>query len=564
MPLSFDELQQKAQKEWEAFQRAAPSTRILVGTATCGRAAGAQNVVEAFRKALAQEGIHALIHEVGCLGPCYAEPIVDIIKAGHPRITYGNITPEIVPQLVRDYLINDNPRADMALGIHGDGKIDGIPNLFEIPFFKLQMRIALRNSGIIDPINIYHYIANGGYSGLKKALEMTSEQVVAEVQKSGLRGRGGAAFPTGQKWQFLLGAPGPTKYILCNCEEGDPGAFNDKAILESDPHTLLEGMVIAGYATKATNGYVFIRYEHREVIRRTQMAINQMREFGLLGSNILGTSFGFDISIALTGESYVSGEETALMEAIEGKRAMPRPRPPFPAQVGLWRKPSNINNVKTLSYVPEILRRGGEWYAGIGTERSKGTAIVCLSGNINRPGLAEVPMGTSLKSAIEEIGGGAPNGKQIKLLQTGGPLGGIISASQIEVPLDFDAMAGKGAILGSGGIIVADERTCVVELLKILCTFIYEESCGKCFPCRIGTAHILDLVKDITEGRGRPGDTERLLAMGETLTSSLCGHGQLTISPIRSAINYFGDEFKAHIEEKRCPAGVCKALGRQG
>ena len=561
---TFEEIKKEALADWEMVQRA-EKPQIFVGTATCGRAAGAVQVLEAIRSELERHRIEASIHEVGCIGLCYADVLVDIIKDGYPRISYKNITPELVPQLIEDCLVKDGLRTDLALGYIGEASsaqpVQGIPKLFELPEMARQVRIAMRNCGIIAPGNILHYVANDGYSGLRRALfEMSPEEVVEEVIKSGLRGRGGAAFMTGQKWKFLASAPGPVKYILNNAEEGDPGAFNDKGLLESDPHTVLEGMIINGYATSATKGYVFIRCVHRDVIRKTQKAIEQAREYGFLGQDILGASFSFEIEIALTGESYVAGEETALMEAIEGKRAMPRYRPPFPAQVGLWGKPSNINNVKTFAYVPSILAKGGDWYAGIGTETSKGTAIICLTGNVAKPGMVEVPFGLTLRQVINLLGGGVSNGKEIKLLQTGGPLGGFLGASELDVTIDFDEMASKGAILGSGGIIVADETACAVEMTKVLADFNNDESCGKCFPCRLGTKHMLELLDNMTKGEGQPGDVERMLAMGETMLSSLCGHGQLSVNPIKSAVKYFQDEIEAHIREKRCPAGRCELL----
>ena len=562
MTSTFTDLQAKAKTGWEALLKGEPP-RILVGTATCGRAAGGLQVLEALAEALAQAGIEAEVHQVGCIGLCYAEVLVDIIKPGRPRISYSNVTPDMARQLVEDYLVKDDPRPDLALGTLGEGTVDGIPNLFDLPDLKPQVRVAMRNCGIIDPCEIDHYLANGGYSGLARCLsELTPEEALEEVTKSGLRGRGGAAFPAAMKWKFLAGAPGPMKYILCNAEEGDPGAFNDKGLLESDPQTVLEGMTIAGYVTGAPKGYVFIRCVHREVIRRTQVAIDQAKEYGLLGDRILGSDFSFEIVVSLTGESYVSGEETALMESIEGKRAMPRYRPPFPAQVGLWGKPSNINNVKTYAYVPEILARGGDWYAGIGTEKSKGTAIVCLTGNVARPQMAEVPFGITLRQVIDEIAGGVSPGKEIKLLQTGGPLGGFLGPSELDVILDFDEMASKGAILGSGGIIVGDENSCAVEMAMVLADFNNEESCGKCFPCRLGTKHILDMLRNMTLGKAKEGDVERMQAMGDTLLTSLCGHGQLSVNPINSAVKYFEEELKAHIIDKRCPAGRCRALAQ--
>ena len=560
MASTFSELQDRAKGQWEALLKGEPP-RIFVGTATCGRAAGGLEVVEALREALSDRNIEAEIHQVGCIGLCYAEVLVDIIKPGRSRISYRNVTPDIARQLVEDYLVNDNPRPDLAIGILGEGSVDGIPKLFDLPDLKPQVRVAMRNCGIIDPGRIDHYLANGGYAGLARCLfELTPEETLEEVVKSGLRGRGGAAFPTGMKWKFLAGSSDPVKYILNNAEEGDPGAFNDKGLLESDPHTVLEGMIIAGYATGATKGYLFIRCVHREVIRRAQVAIDQAKECGLLGKKILGSDCDFDIVISRTGESYVSGEETALMESIEGKRAMPRSRPPFPAQVGLWGKPSNVNNVKTYAYVPEILAKGGEWYAGIGTKKSKGTAIVCLTGNVARPQMAEVPFGLTLRQVIDDISGGVSPGKEIKLLQTGGPLGGFLGPSDLDVTLDFDEMASKGAILGSGGIIVGDENSCAVEMAMVLADFNNEESCGKCFPCRLGTKHMLDMLENMTQGKAREGDVDRMLAMGETMLTSLCGHGQLSVNPIKSAVKYFHEELEAHIVHKRCPAGRCEAL----
>ena len=387
---------------------------------------------------------------------------------------------------------------------------------------------------------------------------MTPEETLEQVNVSGLRGRGGAAFPTAVKWGFLARSSEPVKYILCNCEEGDPGAFNDKGILEGDPHTLLEGMALAGYATGSNYGYVFIRHGHDGPIDRTRRAVEQAREMGFIGDDIFGTGYNFQIEVSLTGDSYVSGEETALMESIEGNRAMPRFRPPFPAQVGLFGKPSNINNVKTLSYVPEIIGKGGEYFAGIGQERSKGTAILCLSGNLCYTGMVEVPLGVTLREVIYEVAGGVPNGKALKLLQTGGPLGGVLSADQLDIPLDFEAMARAGAILGSGGIIAADEDTCAVDLTRSLIAFCQFESCGKCFPCRLGMTHLLEMLERICRFESGPRDLDLMRQVGSNMqASSLCGHGQLGFNPVSSALKYFGDEFEAHMVERRCPTGSC-------
>ncbi|MCL0044334.1 SLBB domain-containing protein [Dehalococcoidia bacterium] len=536
--------------------------RIRVGSAMCGQAVGANALVKAFKEELETQGIDGIVTEVGCLGICYAEPLVDIQIPHTSRMFYGNVTLDQVPTLVHSSLISRDHTVHPPMAMLGDESWPGIPHLGSLEMMAGQVRIALRNAGHIDPLSLHEYIATGGYAGLDKALSgMTPQEVTEEVITSGLRGRGGAAFQTGRKWQFLMDSTEPIKYILCNCEEGDPGAFNDKGILESDPHTLVEGMILAGYATGASNGVVFIRHGHDGPIDRTNAAIRQGYESGLLGSNILGSHFSFDAEVSLVGESYVSGEETALMESIEGKRAMPRYRPPFPAAVGVWGKPSNINNVKTLAYVPEIISNGGAWFANIGTEGSKGTAILCLSGNVLRPGMIEVPMGMTLRKAIEELGGGVRGGRQLKLLQTGGPLGGVLSADMIDIPLDFDAMAKAGAILGSGGIIVADESACAVDLTRLLVAFCQYESCGKCFPCRLGTTHLLEILERICSFESRSGDMQMMRSVGTNMAAgSLCGHGQLGFNPVQSALTCFADEFTAHMDDKQCPANVCSGV----
>ncbi len=554
----YQELREDAGRRWKPLV-SGERPWIRVGTAMCGHAAGAFQVLDALKSELAARKIDAVVDEVGCIGLCYAEPLLDVLKSGKPRVFFRNVSPADIPALVESYIVGEDIPTDKVLGYLGDTPLDGIQDLASLPAMKLQRRIALRNAGDIAPNDIYQYIANGGYAALNKALfEMEPAQVIKEITDSGLRGRGGAAFPTGVKLGFLVRSPGPTKYILCNCEEGDPGAYNDKGILESDPHTLLEGMAVAGYGTGATNGFVFIRHGHDGPISRTEEAIRQAYELGLLGKNILGSGYSFDVEVSLTGESYVAGEETALMDSIEGKRAMPRPRPPFPAAVGVWGRPSNINNVKTLAYIPEIIAKGGEWFSSIGVNKSKGTAIICLSGNVTYPGLYEVPMGLTLGQVIDEIGGGVPGGKALKLLQTGGPLGGVLGADGAGITLDFEEMAEAGAILGSGGIIVADEDTCAVDLTRVLVAFCQYESCGKCFPCRLGTSHLLEIVERIARFEGRPEDLQLMTQIGSNMTAgSLCGHGQLGFNPISSAFKFFEDDFKAHLEEKRCPTGSC-------
>ena len=554
---TFIELKEQADHEW-ANLVSGRKPWIRVGTAMCGHAAGAFGVVAALREGLNKRGIDAVVDEVGCLGICYAEPLVDILKTSGSRVFFNNVVPSEVPALIDEYLIEGRVPMHKALGHIGNEGIDGLPSLETFPGIQLQHRIALRNAGHISPTSVYHYIANGGYEGLRKALsEMESEEVLKTVTDSGLRGRGGAAFPTGVKWGFLVKASGP-KYILVNCEEGDPGAYNDKGILESDPFTLLEGLTIAGYATGATNGIVFIRHGHDGPIDRTEKAISQAYKVGLLGENILGSEFSFEIEVSLTGESYVAGEETALMDSIEGKRAMPRSRPPFPAAAGVWGKPSNINNVKTISYVPEIISKGSKWFSSIGVNKSTGTAIICLNGNIKYPGLYEVPFGITLGQIIDDLGGGVPDGKKLKMLQTGGPLGGVLGPDSLDITLDFEEMAAAGAILGSGGIIVADEDTCAVDLTRVLVAFCQYESCGKCFPCRLGTTHLLEFVERIARFEGRPDDLKLMESVGKTMQAgSLCGHGQLGFNPIKSALQHFEADFRSHLEEKRCPTGSC-------
>ena len=557
--MNFEELKNQADEKWNQLNDS-PTPVIRVGTAMCGHASGAFRVIQSLKTLLSEKKIDAIIEEVGCIGLCYAEPLIDIKKQGKSRLFFNNVSVNNIEQIVEEYLVNNEIKNASTLGYLGkEGAVFNEPDLNTLPGIALQERIALRNAGHTAPGDIFQYIANGGYSGLNKALStMEPSDVIEEVKNSGLRGRGGAAFPTGIKWSFLVGSPGPTKYILCNCEEGDPGAFNDKGILESDPHTLLEGLLIAGYATGASNGIVFIRHGHDGPINRTEEAIKQAKKLGILGKDIFGSGFDFDIEVSLTGESYVAGEETALMEAVEGKRSMPRYRPPFPAAFGVWGKPSNINNVKSLSYAPEIVSKGADWFSSIGVNKSTGTAIVCLSGDVNQPGLYEVPMGLTLKQVINDLGGGMKKNQTLKLLQTGGPLGGVLGPDSTDIHIDFDEMRAAGAIFGSGGIIVGSNKVCAVDLTRILVAFCQFESCGKCFPCRLGMEHLLEIVERISNFESQPGDMDLMKSVGGTMESgSLCGHGQLGFGPIRSAITHFEEDFRLHIEEAICPTGSC-------
>jgi len=565
MTEAFKHMEQRAVQEWAAFEKPVQRPQIVVGMGIHGAAAGAPEVIQAIEEALKRGQIEADVHTSGGLGLDYAEVIVSIIKPGKPRAFFGNVTPDLVPGLIEGFVVGDTmPTEVMFLGATGDLDGTGLQNLFDRDEFSLQRRVATQNCGITDPTNLWHYIANGGYAALDKALSgMEPEAVIAEVEKSNLRGRGGAAFPAAMKWKFLIGAPGPPKYHLCNAEEGDSGAFNDKHLLESDPFRVIEGITIGGYATKAGEGkgFIFIRTGWDLPITRVQKALDLAYENGLLGKDILGSGFDFDIEISLTGESYVSGEETALMEAVEGKRAMPRYKPPFPAAAGVWQKPSNINNVKTYSYVPSIIANGGDWFAGIGTERSKGTALACLSGWIKRPGLYEVPFGVTLRQVIEDLGGGVPDGKQLKFIQTGGPLGGFLPSSALDMPIDFDAMIAAGAMFGSGGIIVGDERDSVVEIAAVLGEFNAEESCGKCFPCRLGTRQIANILERLHRKEATRKELSTALTIGETMKSALCAHGHLAENPIKSGYRYFEDEFEEALSESAGTEGLGAEAG---
>jgi len=560
--MTFDEIRSRAISEWEALEHS-DKPRILIGAATCGRAAGAMAVLEAINRELDGHNIEAIVTQVGCIGLCYAEPLVDIIKPNRPRICYANVTPEIVAQIIGDYLINDNPRPDLALGTIGEDGVEGIPKLFELPMLKPQVRIALRNCGFIDPENINHYIARGGYSGLIKALSMAPEKVIEEVKKSGLRGRGGAGFPTGVKWGLCRKSPGTIKYVICNADEGDPGAFMNRSLLEGDPHAVLEGILIGAYAIGAGEGYIYIRAEYPLAIDRLKLALSQMADYGLLGDNILGSNFSFQLKIKQGAGAFVCGEETALMASIEGKRGMPRSRPPFPAQAGLWGKPTNINNVETWGSVSAILQKGAEWYAGYGSERSKGTKTFSLAGKIVRTGLIEVPMGIPLQEIIYGIGGGILDSKRFKAVQTGGPSGGCLPGSLLNLPVDYESLTQAGSIMGSGGMVVMDEDTCMVDVAHYFISFTQAESCGKCVPCRLGTKQMLDILEDITNGKGKLEDIDLLLNLSEQVKAgSLCGLGQTAPNPVLTTIRYFRNEYEEHIKRHYCQAAVCEGLVR--
>lgn len=534
--------------------------QVLVCGGTGCTSSHSLKVIEQLEQSFKELGIDdVLIVKTGCFGLCALGPIMIVYPEG---VFYSQMTPEHAKTVAEKHLVKGGEIVKELLyteTVHEDGSV--IP-FAEIPFYKHQMRIALRNCGVIAAEDIDEALAAGDYQALKKVLfEMTPDEVIAEVKASGLRGRGGAGFPTGLKWQFSKEAPGDVKYICCNADEGDPGAFMDRSVLEGDPHTVLEAMTIAGYTVGAHEGYIYVRAEYPIAVDRLNIAIAQAREAGLLGKNILGSGFDFDIFVRLGAGAFVCGEETALMTSIEGHRGEPRPRPPFSAQCGLFQKPTVLNNVETWANIAPIINNGAKWFADIGTEKSKGTKVFALGGKIHNVGLVEVPMGTTLKTIIEDIGGGIPEGKAFKAAQTGGPSGGCIPASYIDVCMDFDNLVAIGSMMGSGGLIVMDEETCMVDIAKFYLEFTADESCGKCTPCRIGTKRMLELLTKITEGNGEPEDLANIKEIADHMkSSSLCALGQSAPNPILSTLAHFEDEYKAHIYEKRCPAGVCKSL----
>ncbi|MGE5252351.1 MAG: NADH-quinone oxidoreductase subunit NuoF [Planctomycetaceae bacterium] len=525
------------------------------------RAFGAVEIRDAFKRSVGGNGLSgkADIVETGCHGFCARAPVAAIDPYG---FFYQQISPKDVPLIVEQSLGEGKPVEKILYKHPQEGR--PIPLEKDVPFYREQMKIVLRNCGQIDPTRMEDYLAREGYLGIAKVLSsMKPEEVIEEVVRSGLRGRGGAGFPTGNKWKFARGAKGDEKYVVCNADEGDPGAFMDRAVLEGDPHTVLEGMLIAAYAIGAQHGYIYVRAEYPIAVTHVKKAVADARDLGLLGKNILGTGFDFDVKIKEGAGAFVCGEETALIASIEGRRGMPRTRPPFPAVAGLWGKPTNINNVETFANIPPIIHKGGGWYASLGTEKSKGTKIFALAGKINNTGLVEVPMGITLEKIIFDVGGGIPGGKKFKAAQTGGPSGGCIPASLVNLPIDYDSLTAAGAIMGSGGLIILDENTCMVDLAKFFLTFTQNESCGRCVPCRLGTKRMLEILQRITEGKGEPADLEMLRELAPMVKdASLCGLGQTAPNPVLTTLNYFLDEYKAHIEEKRCPAGVCKALIR--
>lgn len=534
-------------------------SHVLVCGGTGCNSSGSLKVIEAFKKNIASEGLEeeVAVVETGCHGLCEMGPVVVIYP---DAVFYARVTVEDVAEIVSEHLLKGRVVERL---VYEEAKTEGaIKSLADTVFYSKQVRVALRNCGIINPEEIDEYIGTGGYEALGKVLtSMTPDEVIQTVLDSGLRGRGGAGFPTGLKWKLCAPNVSDKKYVCCNADEGDPGAFMDRSVLEGDPHAVLEAMAIAGYAIGSDQGYIYVRTEYPIAVERLKIAIKQAREYGLLGKNIFGTDFSFDIDLRLGAGAFVCGEETALMTSIEGKRGEPRPRPPFPSVKGLFGKPSILNNVETYANIPQIIVNGAEWFASMGTEKSKGTKVFALGGKIRNTGLVEIPMGTPLRTIIEDIGGGCPNGKKFKAVQTGGPSGGCIPAEYIDIPVDYENLASIGCIVGSGGMIVMDEDNCMVDIAKFFLEFTVDESCGKCTACRIGTRRMLEILNRISEGKADMDDLTKLEELCFYVKSnSLCALGQTAPNPVLSTLKYFRDEYIAHIADKRCPAGVCKAL----
>lgn len=565
------------------INRKSDNIRIVVGMATCGIAAGAKPVIDAIIDEISKNNIRNVkVVMTGCIGICRLEPIVEVYSGNGDRVTYVRMTDDKARQVVTEHIIKGKPCFQYTIGAVENGNsadaeaesqpVDaadgqnhsGKMSIVESTFFKKQVRLALKNCGIINPESIDEYVAYDGYKALWEVLtSMSPQDVIDTIKKSGLRGRGGGGFSTGLKWELASKSEDNQKYVCCNADEGDPGAFMDRSILEGDPHSILEAMAIAGYAIGSNQGYIYVRAEYPTAVKRLDIAIKQAKQHGLLGKNIFGTGFDFDIELRLGAGAFVCGEETALMTSIEGKRGEPRPRPPFPSTKGLWQKPTILNNVETYANIAQIFLKGAEWFSSIGTEKSKGTKVFAVGGKINTTGLIEVPMGTTLGEIIYDICGGIPNGKKFKVAQIGGPSGGCIPASLIDTPIDYDSLTQVGAMMGSGGLIIMDEDACMVDIAKFFLEFTVDESCGKCPPCRIGTKRMLEILQKIIHGDGELQDIEKLRVLAKNIKiSALCGLGQTAPNPIISTLRYFEDEYTAHVKDKKCIAGVCKSMSR--
>jgi len=552
-------------------------TKILVGMGTCGLATGADEVFEAVRDEASRLKLGYLVAATGCIGWCGQEPLVDVQLPGQPRITYGRMDARKARELVRGLKQGDlkpkwaiglltgyeNPLTGRRLRFSREAaRVDGVPRYDDLPLFRHQVRWAARNCGVIDPASLDEYVARGGYFALQRTLTaMQPHEVIAEVTQSGLRGRGGAGFPTGKKWETVAGQPATPKYVICNADEGDPGAYMNRALLESDPHAVLEGMIIGAYAMGAAEGIVYVREEYPLAVARMGRALEQAEAAGVLGENIFGSGFNFRIRIAKGAGAFVCGEETALIASLEGRVGEPRQRPPFPAERGLWGKPTCINNVETWADIPLIVMRGGDWYAQLGTKSSKGTKTFCLVGAVKNTAMIEVPLGITLRKVVEEIGGGVPEGRHFKAIQTGGPSGGCVPEALLDTEVDYEGLTGAGTIMGSGGMIVMDDSTCMVDIAKYFLAFLADESCGKCFSCREGLQRMQEIVTHISQGHGTEDDLTLLEDLGWMVReTSLCGLGQTAPNPVLSTLRYFRNEYLAHVREKRCPAKVCRQL----
>ncbi len=538
--------------------------KIIIGMATCGRAAGAQAVLNAVKQEISQRKLNVEVIETGCIGMCSKEVLLDVVLPGKSRVTYGNVTPADVVLIFTEHVQKGQIIKKLAIGQlpAAGGKLYEDLDVYEkLPFLAKQKRKLLKRCGEINPEKIEDYLVYDGYKALVKALKMGEERIISEIKESGLRGRGGGGFPTGFKWEFCRAADGDVKYMICNADEGDPGAFMDRSILESDPHAVIEGLIIGSFAVGAQEAYIYVRSEYPLAVERLKIAIAQAEKHGYLGENILGSGFNCRVKIKKGSGAFVCGEETALMASIEGKRGMPRPRPPFPAEKGLWGKPTNINNVETYANVPLIILEGGKVYANTGTEKSKGTKIFALTGKVKNTGLIEVPMGITIKEIVNEIGGGIIGDKKFKAVQMGGPSGGCLNDNHLNTPIDYDSLISAGAIMGSGGCVVMDENTCMVDIARYFMNFIQDESCGKCVPCRIGTKRMLEILSRICAGNGTEDDLVLLEDLANRVkATALCGLGKTASNPVLSTLRYFKDEYIAHIKEKRCPAKVCKNL----
>jgi len=555
---SFARLRSLAEQKWQAMKKGA-GPAILVGTATCGRASGALEVFKTLQEETERAGLKAHLIQVGCLGHCYAEPLVIISRPGFPAMAYGRVNPVIASLLVRSFLIEGDPPIELMLGAMEEN--DSFPTVWELPRFRLENRFLLRRCGLIGPEDIDHYIANGGYEGLCSILQKEPEEIISLIKNSGLRGMGGAGFSAGRKWEICAYAEGSPKYVICNADEGDPGAFMDRSLLESDPHQTIEGLIIAGYAIGASTGIIYLRSEYPLAGERVKKALAQAEEKGLMGEKILGSDFSFRVSLFRASGAFVCGEETALIHSIEGKRGMPRYRPPYPAISGLQGKPTLINNVKTLSAVPHIVVNGVQSFTSLGTEGSKGTMVFALVGKVNNAGLIEVPMGMTLGQLIFDLCGGIPKGKRFKAVQIGGPSGGCLPQKFLSLPIDFESLNEAGAMMGSGGMVVLDEDDCMVEVARYFLDFTQKESCGKCTLCRLGTRQMLDLLADITRGNGKLEYLDLLQELAEDIQAgALCNLGRTSANPVLTTLRYFRDEYAAHILQKKCPARMCRAL----